>query len=119
MSLKNARTLGLRIDAADNKILEQFEAETHIEAVSLLRAAFKAALKRYAQKGSLTVPLHIVDDADFKTLLRQKVSEAAPATSALVLNETSAPTNIESIPPRMDITYDFGTKRKKKSGTED
>jgi hypothetical protein len=119
MSIKNARTLGLRIDAADNAILVQFEAETHLEAVSLLRAAFKAALKRYKEKGSLTVPLYVVDDIDFKTLLRQKLLDAAPATSLIVLTEDSQPTIIASIPPPKDVSYDSGKKRTKKNGTED
>lgn len=104
MSIKNARTLGLRIDAADNEILERFEAETHLEAVSLLRAAFKAALNRYSETGSLTVPLRVIDNVDFKTLLRQKLSDAALATSQLVLNESAPPTNIESIQPRQDVS---------------
>ena len=119
-TLKNARTLGLRIDAADNEILRRFESETHIDGVSLLRAALKSALKRYKEKGSLTVPLHVVDDIDFKTLLRQKLSDAAPATTVTALNEENQAPNIVSIlPMSTDIIYDSGKKKpQKKNGTD-
>jgi hypothetical protein len=61
MSTKNARTLGLRLDAIDDARLTRFEQATHIEGVSLARAALKAALDQFERKGSLTLPLQIID----------------------------------------------------------
>jgi len=120
MSLKNARTLGLRIDAQDNEILEKIQTETFLEPVSLLRMALKATLKRYHEKGSLTLPIHVLDDADYKALLpAHKLAGNVPATSLLALNEDSQPGNIESLPPRQEVSYDSGKKRKRKNGTED
>lgn len=40
MSLKNARTLGIRLDQTENERLHKFETETNIDAVALTRAGF-------------------------------------------------------------------------------
>lgn len=59
MSLKNARTLGLRLDHTENERLHKFETETNIDAVALTRAALKAALTYYEDTGSISFPLYI------------------------------------------------------------
>lgn len=60
MSLKNARTLGIRLDQNLDARLTSFENKTHIEGVSLCRAALKAALDEFESAGSLSLPLRIV-----------------------------------------------------------
>jgi hypothetical protein len=60
MSIKNARTLGIRLDEHDASILQRYEMETTMEGVGLARAALKAALKFYEANGQITVPLKIV-----------------------------------------------------------
>ncbi|GAA5141295.1 hypothetical protein GCM10023213_25180 [Prosthecobacter algae] len=57
MSKKDARTLGLRLDANDTSRVAKFENETSIEGVSLARAALKAALDCYEENGEISVPL--------------------------------------------------------------
>lgn len=59
MSIKNARTLGIRLDQKDTDRLEKFEAQTTIDGVSLARAALKAALNYYEETGSISLPLYI------------------------------------------------------------
>lgn len=61
MSTKNARILGIRLDATDAARVAKFEQDTHIEGVSLARAALKAALSYYEQHGSLALPLRLVE----------------------------------------------------------
>lgn len=72
MKLKNARTLGIRLDATDTQRIDKFEMTTHIEAVSLARAALKAALTTFEATGSLTLPLRISDST---------VPQVKPSTS--------------------------------------
>lgn len=60
MSIKNARTLGVRLDEHDTKRLEQFEKATSIEGVSLARASLKASLDYYEQHGEISVPIKLV-----------------------------------------------------------
>lgn len=60
MSIKNARILGVRLDAADTERIAKFETETCIEGVSLARAALRAALAYYETHGTLTLPLEVV-----------------------------------------------------------
>lgn len=60
MSLKNARTIGIRLDEKTTKRVEHFESTTHIEAVSLARSALFAALDEFEAHGSLSLPLRIV-----------------------------------------------------------
>lgn len=63
MSTKNARILGIRLDSIDAERVKRFEDTTHIEGVSLARAALKAALARFEETGSLSLPLRVVEDA--------------------------------------------------------
>lgn len=59
MSLKNARTLGIRLDQSETDRLQKFETETTMDGVSLARAALKAALTYYEETGSISLPLYI------------------------------------------------------------
>lgn len=59
MSIKNARTLGIRLDQKDTDRLHKFEAETTIDGVSLARAALKAALAYYEEHGNISLPLYL------------------------------------------------------------
>lgn len=70
MDLKNARTLGLRIDASHNEILARWEADTHMEGVGLARAALYAALQYYNTHGSISLPLQVTPVA--KTAVIEK-----------------------------------------------
>jgi len=95
MSLKNARTLGIRLDKADTDRLHKFESETTIDGVSLARAALKAALNYYEQTGSISLPLYI--------------TIKNPAKATLPLNEfpvTKPPTVISSQPAGR-LNYDI------------
>jgi len=74
MSTKNARTLGLRLDAVDDARLTRFEEATAIEGVSLARAALKAALTQFERKGSLTLPLQIVEAAEPHFAIKEIIS---------------------------------------------
>lgn len=95
MSLKNARTLGIRLDQTENERLHKFESETTIDGVSLARAALKAALNYYEQTGSISLPLYI--------------TIKSPAKATLPLNEfpvTKPPTVISSQPSGR-LNYDI------------
>ena len=82
---KNARILGIRLDAIDDERITRFEKATHIEAVSLARAALKAALTRFEATGTLVLPLRIADAS--------KDNEIPPRkpTNYHVLNEDTPP----------------------------
>lgn len=60
MKTKNARILGIRLDAGDAQRLAHFERTTHVEGVALGRAALRAALDRFEATGTLTLPLRIL-----------------------------------------------------------
>lgn len=120
MSTTKGRNLGLRLDEQDTRDLEDFERGSGIEATTLARNAVRACLAYWKQHKKISFPLRLVEAAaDSKSAAHQKLSEGAPATSDLVLNEDSPPTNIESMPPRKDTSYGSGKKKPKKNGTED
>lgn len=57
MSTKNARTLSIRLDAAETENLAKFEKETGIDGVSLGRNALRACLAYFNEGGTITFPL--------------------------------------------------------------
>ena len=77
MTTKNARQLGLRLDSEDDKRLTKFEQETHVEPVSLARAALKAALTAYEEQGSLSLPLRVISQAQYIQLQELDKSKAS------------------------------------------
>lgn len=66
MSIKNARTLGIRLDADDAATLKEIEDTAFIDGVALARASLKAALTHWRQHKSLSLPLQITDAAASK-----------------------------------------------------
>jgi len=100
MSTKNARTLGIRLDETDAQRLAHFEATTQIEAVSLARAALKAALNTFDEHGTLTLPLYIVTQnpaSKPEFLAAQQPSNVVtlppPSVVATLLHDTVAETS--------------------------
>lgn len=77
MTTKNARQLGLRLDSEDDKRLTKFESETHVEPVSLTRAALKAALSAYEEHGSLSLPLRVISQSQYIQLQGLTKSKAS------------------------------------------
>jgi hypothetical protein len=61
MSIKNARTLGVRLDEKTTARVAAFEEKTHIEGVSLARASLLAALDYFDATGTLSLPLRITE----------------------------------------------------------
>ena len=57
MSTKNARTLSIRLDAADTASLQDFEGRTGIDGVTLGRNALRACIKYFQAGGTITFPL--------------------------------------------------------------
>lgn len=84
MGIKNARIVGIRLDEDDTRDLEEFEAATSIEGVSLARAALKAALKRWKETGKLSLPLRITDE-------HEEAKSKAPTVIQGPFTETSSP----------------------------
>lgn len=62
MSIKNARTLSIRLSAEDTARLASFENSTGVEAVTLGRAALLAALDYFELHRSLTFPLRVAPE---------------------------------------------------------
>ncbi|WP_395739330.1 hypothetical protein [Prosthecobacter sp.] len=94
MSTKNARTLGLRLDAADDARLAKFEEETHIEGVSLARASLKASLSAYEQRGALSLPLVVISQSEYlalKTAVEPKASLTQETTVSGVDQNSNLP----------------------------
>lgn len=122
MSTKNARILGIRLDAKDAAELEQFEQATHIEGVSLARASLKAALASYKRHGSLTLPLFIVDSSTEHSPITKPnqptpaniVRLPPPPVVATLLHDTAAET--PTAPPvtesRQEVTYQKKSRKK-------
>ena len=90
MTTKNARQLGLRLDSEDDKRLTKFESETHVEPVSLARAALKAALSAYEEHGSLSLPLRVISQSQYIQLQGLTKSKAS-------LNENSTHQELDEV----------------------
>lgn len=84
MNTKNARTLGVRLDATDTARISKFEAETNIEAVSLARAALKAALTAFETTGHLSLPLYVTDQPSSEQARMLKVAQTVETLSHAV-----------------------------------
>lgn len=87
MNTKNARTLGVRLDATDTARISKFETETSIEAVSLARAALKAALTAFETTGHLSLPLYVTDQPSSEQARMRKVAETVQTLSRDVKND--------------------------------
>ena len=120
MSTKNARILGIRLDEKDASRVAHFEKTTHIEGVSLARAALKAALHTFEQNGTLSLPLRIVEDPN----------KPEPAPQPFVVTKIIGPDPIkptpaqlaesklnEQPPPPADVTNRLRDRFGKKPGT--
>ena len=59
MKPKKARQINVRIDEATGMLLDDFEARTGMEAVTLARTALTAALQEFQRGGTLSFPLRI------------------------------------------------------------
>jgi len=120
MSIKNARTLGIRLDQTDNSRLEKFERETTLDGVSLARAALKAALQFYEETGSISLPLYI---SDKNSKPQPQAAKSGPVkTAASPSNITPLPEqhiaadvagNDDNLQARQKIVYSSGQKKKK------
>lgn len=106
MSTKNARILGIRLDEHDAQRVAKFEQQTHIEGVSLARAALRSALDYYETTGTLTLPLKIVEAKTSLSQLSSKSGVAAECASTALStspsrssSSPSAPAPIVTLPP--------------------
>lgn len=82
--MKNARTLGVRLDAQDAARLNRFETTTHVDGVTLARLALRAALDRFEAQGNLQLPLIVVEGMAQSVLKNQECAApiaVSPATS--------------------------------------
>lgn len=84
MSKKNARILGVRLDATDADRVEKFEQSTHIEGVSLARAALKGALNEFERTGKLSLPLRIVEAKQPQFSITQLIGPDAQSKASLI-----------------------------------
>jgi hypothetical protein len=122
MSLKNARTLGIRLDQIDNERLEKFERETTMDGVSLARASLKAALNYYEETGSISFPLHIADKYSKSQAPTVKTGPTTPTTQTkhsqiIPLNQNQAadqPADNRDLSPKVRVRYPSGKNQAKK-----
>lgn len=119
MSIKNARTLGIRLDQTDNERLDKFERETTMDGVSLARAALKAALNFYEETGSISLPLHITDKYSKSLAPTVKAGPTTPTkpSKILPLNQQLAadqPGDNADLSPPVRVRYPSGKTQAKK-----
>lgn len=121
MSLKNARTLGLRLDSVDAERVAKFEQETTIEAVSLARAALKAALDYYEANGEISIPLRLTISGSKQQASTVKPGQTAPNVPLpenitplpkLHLDRAAEDASANESPPAKKVSYGSGKRKK-------
>ena len=118
---KNARILGIRLDAAEADILQQIEATTNITPVSLVRAALKAVLLRWQQHKELVVPFHLVTSSELAKMNASKQEPLTVNLGPLAKAPADLPSNIMQLtkqptpsqPQAQKASPTSGTRRKK------
>jgi hypothetical protein len=124
MNKKNARTLGVRLDAHDTERLEKFEKETSIEGVSLARASLKAALDCYFENGEISVPIKLViaSKHEAQTVKPGQTTKTAPPAGSYSNIKQLPPQHLaaddqesadSAPPPQNQVNYGSGKRRKK------
>lgn len=114
MSIRLAEDLKRDLETAARKL----RMDTH----QVMRTAMEIGLQHFAHIDYNLAKAVLDQSIAAQTSRVQKTSEQKDlATSQIaLLNEDTTPTNIESLPPRQDVSYGSSKKKpRKRNGTED